>query len=217
MQLLGRSPVSPANRPSRGEATGAEFADLYEEHVWQVYGFFGYRLGSRDEAEDLTQQTFERALRAWRRFDPERASPLTWLLAIARNLLIDHYRGLDPGRHQPLDDIDHPSEDPISDLSLGPSPELERALATLSERDRELIALRYGGDLSGPEIAELTGLTLANVQQILSRALRRLRIELEPGRGAAGSGGERADPEDADERDGKQRHPGARIGGEQQA
>src|SRR5919106_1455 len=132
MQVLDRSPVSPEARPGRGEATSVEFAELYEEHVWQVYGFFGYRLGAREEAEDLTQQTFERALRAWRRFDPERASPLTWLLAIARNLLIDHYRGLDPSRHQPLEDLDHPTEDPISELSLGPSPELERALGTLS-------------------------------------------------------------------------------------
>ncbi len=63
--------------------------------------------------------------------------------------------------------------------SLGVSPELERALGVLGERDRELIALRYGGDLTGAEIAEVTGLSLANVQQILSRSLRRMREELE--------------------------------------
>jgi DNA-directed RNA polymerase specialized sigma24 family protein len=49
----------------------------------------------------------------------------------------------------------------------------------LSDRDRELVALRYGGDLTGPEIASLTGLSLANVQQILSRSLRRLRALLD--------------------------------------
>ena len=69
-----------------------EFADAYDDHVWDVYGFLGYRLNSREEAEDLTQATFERALRAWSRFDPGRASVKTWLLAIARNVLIDHYR-----------------------------------------------------------------------------------------------------------------------------
>jgi RNA polymerase sigma factor (sigma-70 family) len=57
---------------------------------------------------------------------------------------------------------------------------LESALATLSERDREILALRFGGDLTGAQIAGLTGLSLANVQQVLSRALRRLRSELEP-------------------------------------
>ena len=48
----------------------------------------------------------------------------------------------------------------------------------MGERERELIALRFGGDLTGPEIAELTELSLANVHQILSRALRTLRERL---------------------------------------
>jgi len=62
---------------------------------------------------------------------------------------------------------------------LGVSPELEAALATLPDRQREILALRFGGDLTGPEIAELTGLSLANVQQILSRSLRQLRANLD--------------------------------------
>lgn len=62
---------------------------------------------------------------------------------------------------------------------LGLDPDLAAALARLPEREREIIALRYGGDLTGPEIAALTGLSLANVQQILSRSLRRLRADLE--------------------------------------
>ena len=88
------------SRPGRAAAGGGrsrrvarqEIAELYEEHVWGVYGFFGYRVGSRADAEDLTQLTFERALRAWSRFDPDRASARTWLMSIAANLLIDHYR-----------------------------------------------------------------------------------------------------------------------------
>jgi RNA polymerase sigma factor (sigma-70 family) len=50
------------------------------------------------------------------------------------------------------------------------TPDLERALASLGAREREIIALRFGGELSEPKIAELTGLSLANVQQILSRS-----------------------------------------------
>jgi len=64
-------------------------------------------------------------------------------------------------------------------MSLGLDPALAQALESLAERDREIIALRFGGDLSGPEVAALTGLTLANVQQILSRSLRRMRAVLE--------------------------------------
>jgi len=154
-----------------------DFAEVYDEQVWNVYGFFGYRVASRGDAEDLTQQTFERALRAWRRYDPERAPVGVWLMAIARNLLIDHYRARDRSpRQEPLDEVGEAqlgSELPAPDLGL--EPEVAEALATLSPRDREIIALRFGGDLTGPEIAELTGLSLANVQQILSRSLRKLR------------------------------------------
>src|SRR4051812_19070359 len=156
-----------------------DLADVFDDHAWFVYGFFAYRLGSRAEAEDLTQATFEKALRAWHRFDPRRATPRTWLMAIAANLLIDHHRSGRSRRVVPLGEpaaldrylpeVRGPGED------LGLAPELEAALATLAERERELIAMRFGADLTGPEIAAQTGLTLANVQQILSRALRKLR------------------------------------------
>jgi RNA polymerase sigma-70 factor (ECF subfamily) len=147
-----------------------------------VYGFFAYRVGSRDDAEDLTQQTFERALRAWDRFDPRRAAVGTWLIAIARNLLIDHYRALTPeSGHLPIEQV-APSELPAANgdqIAIGLEPELAHALNALAQRDREILALRYGADLNGPEIVEITGLTLANVQQIISRSLRRLREILE--------------------------------------
>ncbi len=147
-----------------------------------MYGFFAYRLNSRHDAQDLTQQCFERALRAWDRFDPSRAAVSTWLLTIARNLLIDHYRAQPPetASSVPIDEV-NPSALPTVEgigADLGLEPKLAAALAGLADRDRELLALRYGGDLTGPEIAELTGLTLANVQQIISRSLRRLRAEL---------------------------------------
>ena len=154
-----------------------DFAGIYDEHVWRVYGFFAYRLRSRADAEDLTQLTFERALGAWARYDESRgASVSTWLLVIARNLLIDHVRSARSNRSQPADEADLEAIPAAADRhSLGLEPSLETALAALGPRERELIALRFGGDLTGPEIAELTGLSLANVQQILSRSLRRMR------------------------------------------
>ena len=160
-----------------------DFASAYEEHVWHVYGFFAYRVRDREDAEDLTQLTFERALRAWGRYDPRRAQVNTWLLTIARNLLIDRYRaeGAAPAR-EPLDDVpEHRLGHEEIDVSLGLRPELARGLQQLDQRAREIIALRFGGDLTGPEIAELTGLSLSNVQQILSRSLRTLRSELGEG------------------------------------
>jgi RNA polymerase sigma factor (sigma-70 family) len=155
-----------------------DYGEVFEAHVWEVHGFFAYRLGSRAEAEDLTQATFERGLRAWGRFDPRRASVRTWLLAIAHNLLVDHYRSRARRREIAVPEgLDAPAADERHRLGLDPA--LARALDELGEREREVIALRFGGDLTGPEIAMVTGLSLANVQQILSRALRRLRASLE--------------------------------------
>lgn len=152
---------------------------LYEEHVWLVYGFFGYRVRSRADAEDLTQLTFERAIRAWDRFDPNRGSARTWLMSIANNLLIDHYRRDRSSVHEPLDPRHSDDRFASEDDDVGLSPEIAAALEQLTERERHLIALRFGGDLTGPEIAELTGLSLANVQQLLSRSLRRVRDVLD--------------------------------------
>jgi RNA polymerase sigma factor (sigma-70 family) len=159
-----------------------DFSAVYDEHVWQVYGFFAYRLRTRADAEDLTQLTFERALRAWSRYDPSKASVATWLIAIARNLLIDHARADRSARRQPIDALDDTHDALVAtadDPDLGLEPDLEHALSSLGGREREIVALRFGGDLSGPEIAELTGLSLANVQQILSRSLRRMRAVIE--------------------------------------
>ena len=160
---------------TRGQS---DFARVYDDHVWRVYAFIAYRLRDRDVAEDLTQATFERALRAWSRFDPGRASELTWLLAIARNLLIDHHR-------RDRSSLLHPIDERVAPEVCGPeerftsSPALIDALAKLGEREREVLALRFGGDLTGPEIAAMMDLSLANVQQILSRSLRKLRGMLE--------------------------------------
>jgi RNA polymerase sigma factor (sigma-70 family) len=161
--------------------TGAptQFARVYEEHVWRVYGFLAYRVGDHEAAEDLTQATFENALRAWSRYDPARATVGTWLLSIATNLLIDHRRRDRPVLPLRDDGVAEPVTVPGPEQRWEGSPLLIDALAGLGEREREVLALRYGGDLTGAEVAAVLGLSLANVQQIGSRALRRLRETLE--------------------------------------
>jgi RNA polymerase sigma factor (sigma-70 family) len=166
-----------------------DFELAYEEHLGRVYAFLVYRLASRADAEDLTQQTFERALRSWARFDPARGSLANWLLSIARNLLIDRYRADAAARSGVSLDEVSPAALPTQAAPRDPGlePELAGALSALPPRDQEILALRYGGDLTGPEIASMTGLSLANVQQIISRSLRELRRVL----GDEGAGGPR--------------------------
>lgn len=154
------------------------FREIYEAHLWDVYGFFGYRVKSRHECEDLTQETFERALRSWHSFDPGRSSPRTWLLTIARNLLIDNERRARGERETPVAEVPEETKSSVDNDRLGLDPVLASALSELGEREREILALRFGGDLTGREIAAITGLTVANVHQILSRTLRRLRESL---------------------------------------
>lgn len=159
-----------------------EFLHTYEEHVWDVYAYFTYRALPAPDAEDLTQLTFERALRAWARFNPERASAKTWLLAIARNAYIDHRRRDRSQRSSSMDAGQVAQEDlpvdPGPEETLGLSPELEAAIQGLGSREREVVALRFGGDLRCPEIAEVLQISVANAQQILSRAMRKIRRSL---------------------------------------
>ena len=105
-------------------------------------------------------------------------------MTIARNLLIDRYRAAggvtDPPL--PLEEVDPRALPTVNGAAeLGLEPELAIALAKLRPREQEILALRYGADLTGPEIAGLTGLSLANVQQIISRSLRELRQSLTRG------------------------------------
>jgi RNA polymerase sigma factor (sigma-70 family) len=156
-----------------------DFAACYERNVERVYAFLAYRVSDGPLAEDLTQVTFEHALRAWSRFDPGRGPEITWLLAIARNALIDEHRR----QRAQLIDADSVAESDLPVVqgphdSLGAADILSEALAALGDREREIIALRFGGDLSGGQIASLLGLQLANVHQILSRSLRKLRVAL---------------------------------------
>jgi RNA polymerase sigma-70 factor, ECF subfamily len=157
-----------------------DFERLYAEHAQALYGFLSYRTGDRVLAEDLLADTFERALRARRRFDPRRASAKTWLYAIALNCLRDHARRrASEGRA-------------LERVAAGPGPpqsgELERVaerdllkggLARLSEEEREAIALRFGAELTVPEIARLTGERLTTVEGRVYRALRKLRETLD--------------------------------------
>jgi len=153
---------------------------VYSEELPRVYNYFRYRLGDDPEVEDLTAATFERAWRHRDRYRQDRAAFSTWLFTIAGNLLIDYYRQRRPST--PMDDIVLPDGNPAVEEQVQTRQDfahLHRLLAGLAEREQELIALKYGADLTNREIARLTGLSEANVGTILYRVARKLGREWE--------------------------------------
>jgi RNA polymerase sigma factor (sigma-70 family) len=143
-----------------------------EPLVRRVYAYVAYRIGDGPDAEDVTGETFERAVRYRSSYDPARASPATWLVGIARRVLADR-AGTSPIvlTGEPPDQQAAGSEADQAVTRL----DLREAMAQLSERDRDLLALRYGGDLRAREIAESMGAETHAVEVALSRALARLR------------------------------------------
>jgi RNA polymerase sigma-70 factor, ECF subfamily len=143
--------------------------------IERVYAYVAYRIGDGAEAEDITSEAFERALRYRHSFDARRGNATAWLIGIARNCIADAALR----RETPSDDLPETAARGHEDDSLRRL-DLHAALARLDERDRELIALRYGSDLTARQIAELLGLKTNAVEVALHRALRRLRAALEP-------------------------------------
>ena len=161
-------------------ADSDELRQVYRDNVGAVYAFFAYSV-SRAAAEDLTSSTFERVIRAWATFDPRKATARTWILAIARNQLTDHYRRSSHRNARSIDEEPALIEGlaaPDTSGEIADRDAFRALLAGSGEREREVLALRYGADLSANEVAELLELTPANVHQIASRGLRRLRAEL---------------------------------------
>jgi RNA polymerase sigma-70 factor (ECF subfamily) len=154
------------------------FERLYEEHALGLLQFLTYRCGDRVLAEDLMTDTFERVLRARRPFDRRRASEKTWLYTIALNLLRDQARRRDV-EERAMQHLRVPAAAGASlDDVFGDRDALQRALATLAEEEREAVALRYGADLTVPEMAKVLDLPLTTVEGRVYRALRKLRDEL---------------------------------------
>jgi RNA polymerase sigma-70 factor, ECF subfamily len=161
----------------------ADFERLYADNAQSLFGFLVYRTGDRALSEDLVADTFERALRARRLFDRRRATEKTWLYTIALNCLRDHARrraaegraleraGPPAARHDPIGELDR----------IAGESDLTAALMALSEDEREALSLRFGADLTVPEIAKLTKEKLTTVEGRVYRALRKLRDELQPG------------------------------------
>ena len=146
-----------------------------EELIPRVYAYAAYRLGDGPDAEDVTSEVFERALRYRKSYDRSKGEPVAWLLGIARRCANAALAARTTDRHEVPEIADRRNleEDSVRRLAL------EEAVAQLSERDQELIALRFGADLSAVQIAQVMDAQTNAIEVALHRALARLRAILD--------------------------------------
>ena len=154
------------------------FAAAAERHLDEVFRYLLYLTGNRTVAEDLTGATFERALRAWPRYDARRATPKTWLCQLARSAALDHLRAEARRSRREESYARTKTHEQESTFSDGLSPALEQALARLSPGEREVIALRVLLELDGDTAARLLGISPTACSTRLSRALHKLEKEI---------------------------------------
>ncbi|MCX7855646.1 MAG: RNA polymerase sigma factor [Anaerolineae bacterium] len=159
-----------------GNRPEVDWEAVYAEYLPRVYNYFRYLIGPSAVAEDLTAAVFEKAWRQRGRYRPERGALSTWLFALAKNVARDHFRR--GNREVPLEWAGGLADpDPVEEAVAQQEDwaRLAALLARLPSRERELVALKYGADLTNREIARLTGLSETNVGTILHRVVQRLR------------------------------------------
>jgi RNA polymerase sigma-70 factor (ECF subfamily) len=158
------SVLSAARRQER-------FERLFDDHYGAVAGYARRRAGGGD-ADDVVAETF---LTAWRRLEEVPADAKPWLLGVARRVLANQRRAA--GRRAAL--ADRVAHEPQTVVHTPEGTSIARALAGLSEGDREVLLLAAWDGLSSEETAAVLGCSKAAAQVRLHRAKRRLRTALQ--------------------------------------
>lgn len=173
--------AAPVRGWSLSPAREADWDAAYREQLPRVYNYLRFRVGDATVAEDLTSATFERAWVARHRYRRDLAAFGTWLVAIARNLAIDHFRARRP--MAPLEAAGALASGGVDPAEhAGRQQEFERLgrlLERLPERERELVALKYGAGWTNRAIGQATKLSESNVGTILHRTIQALRADWE--------------------------------------
>lgn len=156
-----------------------DFSILYYKYVKNIYKFIYYKVQHRETAEDLTSQTFMKALEKIASFSNEKSSFSTWVYTIARNNVVDYYRTKknDFDINDVWDMKDNTDIERDADVK-GKLEKIEKYLKTLKAEQREIIMLRVWGDMSYKEIAEITGKSEGSAKMIFFRAIRELKDKM---------------------------------------
>ena len=161
---------------ARGEDGALRAA--YQHHGSLVYTFCCRTL-DQGRAEDVTQEVFISAWKSCKRYEPARGSLAGWLIAIARNRIIDNVRS--EQRHSERRADSAPDEAPVESQveAIANRLLITEALRCLSDRARQVVAMHYFDDLTLRQIAETTQQPLGTVKSDLRRGLARVRHQLE--------------------------------------
>lgn len=165
-------------RVCRGER--AVFAALVDAYAKPIFNLAVRMTGNRRDADDLAQETFLRAYRKLKRFDPEKEF-FTWLYTIALNIIRNHLKS-SPERAARMAETNHPLADPVDPanpeglfMDREKAQILESCLQKLPSDLREAVVLRYYQELSFDEIATITDASVSAVKMRVYRGLERLR------------------------------------------
>jgi RNA polymerase sigma-70 factor (ECF subfamily) len=182
--------------PDARKELNREFAELYREHLRDVYSYAYYRVGNHHDAEDLTEQTFLQAYRHFERAVRESdGRPLRpWLIRIAHNLAANFYRDRSRRPEAALEDAQVVSAPHDTETLVEGREELQRVLegvAGLPDDRREALIMRFALDMDNREIARALGRSEGATKVLLHRAIRQLeagmRMDEEPVREAGGN------------------------------
>ena len=168
------------SRPAQASSVPLDFEALYRSARDDVYAYVVTFLTDRAAAEDVTMLAFERAYRKQRTFNATRGSQRAWLFGIARNAALDELRKRK--RQATLtaepEDLRAGTVEDQADMLLQRAA-VRAALARLSARDRELIALKFHAGLENAELAAVLGVSPSNAGTLLHRAMTKLRETLD--------------------------------------
>jgi len=160
-----------------------DFTYIFETYYKRIYNYYYYRVQNQQIAEDLASQLFEKAMTKISSYESSKGNFEVWLFAIARNILNDYFRSQKKYPWSSLDNaLEMISEESNLEQMIFQAEETKVLLdmiKTLKEKERNIIAYKFGADLKNKEIAELLGIGEKNVSVILYRTLKKLKLKLE--------------------------------------
>ena len=153
------------------------FEEFYEKYYNRVFNFVYMRLLHREDAEDVTEDTFMKAMAAYRRNDTTKASDITWLCTIARNCMVDHIRKSREGKIVSFDaafDIGEVDRE-LERLTDDAERRIYKIFQKLTPEERELLSMRFKMDMGYPQIGETLGIEPRTAAKRVERLLKKCR------------------------------------------